>query len=322
MLIFEEFINALDKSKPVLLTLHRSPDGDSIASNVSMSIILNNLGYKSVIYSVDPVPEYLKWLLHNIDVVVSDKAPNFNNYSGYISLDIASIEQIGYGSIELPEATFVIDHHISNLGFAKYNLIDYSLSSTCAVIYKYIQSSLHSSLANAILTGIITDTGRYEFIKDSSEFIMIADLINHGADQENIFYNLYSRNTLLECSFTSMALSKIKQVNTGTYRYVHILLDLASTSQFPDSDDLRGKLTQYTRSIENTDFGFTAYEKSPNLWKISLRSRTPEMRVVDIAAGAFHGGGGHIKAAGATFNGTQHELLITLNAFLTTYEAK
>ena len=52
----------MESSQKNVLCLHRRADGDSLGSNLAFASVLEKLGKEVTIYSIDEVPEYLRFL--------------------------------------------------------------------------------------------------------------------------------------------------------------------------------------------------------------------------------------------------------------------
>ena len=55
--LLTQFKEALENSGNVVVTCHKSPDGDAAGSNLALKLILDKLGKKATVVTPDNVPE-------------------------------------------------------------------------------------------------------------------------------------------------------------------------------------------------------------------------------------------------------------------------
>jgi phosphoesterase RecJ-like protein len=117
---------------------------------------------------------------------------NFESYDLFIILDSASPEVVtGEKDIPLPALTkIVIDHHKTNTSFGDINLIDAERSSATELLYLLFKDwkvKITKELATALMTGILGDTGAFEYHNTTARTLHVAaDLMEVGADKDEI----------------------------------------------------------------------------------------------------------------------------------------
>ena len=108
-----------------------------------------------------------------------------------------------------------VDHHISNTGFAEFNVVDHGASATCEILAGIafdLQVTITPDLAQALYTGIMTDTGRFGFAATSSRvFDLCSNLVDCGASPQAAAENLYEN--------VSLARLKLLERFLGTLEY-------------------------------------------------------------------------------------------------------
>jgi phosphoesterase RecJ-like protein len=148
--------------------------------------------------------------------------------------------------------------------------------------------------AQALYTGIMTDTGQFRFPSTSSRvFRLSADLTDHGARPAWSGQELYERESfgklkLLEHFISSLRLECNGRVCIGVLPN-GIFAQVGATVE-----DTEG-LVDYARSIEGVEIGVLIEERD-NVIKASLRAKDASYRM-DTLAAQFNGGG-HANAAG------------------------
>ena len=192
----------------------------------------------------------------------------------------------------------VVDHHLSNVGFATANLVDSAAAATCEILAGvFFDNNLpvDAQTAQALYTGILTDTGQFRFNSTSRRcFVLAGELVARGAQPSEAGYQLYERETegklrLLQHFLASLRLECAGRVCVGTL--APGIFEETGTSV----EDTEG-LVDYARSIDGVDIGALIEEKTDGTVKASLRAKEPAYRV-DLVAAQFNGGG-HACAAG------------------------
>src|SRR5207302_10681812 len=79
-----------------------------------------------------------------------------------------------------------LDHHATNLGFGDINLVEPDAASSCELVYELIRRMggvPSTEEATALYTGIVTDTGRFQYSSTSPATLRVAaDLREQGVD--------------------------------------------------------------------------------------------------------------------------------------------
>jgi len=191
----------------------------------------------------------------------------------------------------------VFDHHVSNTGYAQHNFVDPASAATCEILAGlFLDADLpvDATAAQALYTGIVTDTGQFRFNSTTRRtFLLAAELMARGARPVEAGYELYERETagklqLLQRFLASLQLECAGRLCIGT------LPDGIFAETGTNQEDTEG-LVDYARSIDGVDVG-VLIEERPGAIKASLRAKDPAYRMDRIAA-QFNGGG-HACAAG------------------------
>src|SRR5581483_421148 len=200
--------------------------------------------------------------------------------------------------LRYPAPVAVIDHHLSNLGFASFNLVDSSSAATCEILAGVLFDNglpVDAQAAQALFTGILTDTGQFRFNSTSRRcFVLAGELVARGANPADAGYELYERETegklrLLQHFLASLRLECNGRVCVG------ILPAGIFETTGSNAEDTEG-LVDYARSIDGVAIGALIEERPDGSVKASLRAKDPAFRV-DLIAAQFNGGG-HACAAG------------------------
>jgi len=278
---------------------HARPDGDCIGSQVALARVLAQRGHDVICVNPDPVPRRLRFLVDGMPFHRTDDVLKTTEERAAIFVDCADHARGGErlkGRYPAPVA--VIDHHLSNVGYAEFNLVDAQSAATCEILAGvFLDNALaiDARSAQALFTGILTDTGQFRFNSASPRcFELAGELVARGAKPAEAGYELYERETegklwLLQQFLASLKLECGGQVCTGILR-PGVFEETGS-----NSEDTEG-LVDYARSIEGVAIGALIEERPDGTVKASLRAKDPAYRV-DLIAGQFNGGG-HACAAG------------------------
>lgn len=190
-----------------------------------------------------------------------------------------------------------IDHHISNDAFADINYILPNASSTSELIASLIdKDKINKAIAECLYTGIVHDTGVFQYQSTSRKTMETAGmLMEKGIDYSRIIEYTYYEKTYNQNRLMALAI-----LNSKLYDKNRIIATVISKADFKacnaDKSDTEGIVNQL-RITRGCDISIFLYENEDGTHKLSLRS-TKDIDVAEIAKGL--GGGGHIRAAGAT----------------------
>ncbi len=281
----------------VLVLGHARPDGDCIGSQIALTRLLRSEGVDAVAYNADPVPDALSFLL--TDTQITKFSPDALDGSSLLFVDCADEQRIGPKSSKLIEGSNYlgnIDHHISNTNYAHFNLVESSSAATCEILAGLAFDfgwEVDPLTAQCLLTGIMTDTGRYSYAATTSRvFDLSARLVECGARPVTTAQALYENEPMCRLELLQRFLATLTtrcegQLGTGQILYQDFL---DTGAKFEHTEGF----VDYTRSIEGVKIGIY-FEQKKTTVKGSFRAETADYRV-DTLARQF-GGGGHACAA-------------------------
>ncbi|MDP2104099.1 MAG: DHH family phosphoesterase, partial [Candidatus Gracilibacteria bacterium] len=194
-----------------------------------------------------------------------------------------------------------IDHHASNPLFGTYNLVDTEASSTCELVFNLLQkmdARIDKQIATLILFGIIRDTNCFRNSIRPETFAVTGELVALGADYDQVIFETYRREKLNYLGLYGHILSNLISLQGG--RIIGGVVTQALFKQYGILESEFGPqfINETLAAIDGTDFVFLIKEAESGENKLGLRARTDECNVSKIAQ--QFGGGGHIRASGAT----------------------
>ena len=312
------------KGKRVVVIGHQRPDGDCIGSQVALCRVLRNEGVDAIGMNPDKVPRRIKFLIGDTPFFQRDELKP----DGRLALftDCADHGRAGDKVRELyPEPFGCFDHHLSNHGFARYNFVDTASAATAEVLtglFLDANMPVDRTTAQALYTGIMTDTGQFRFASTSVRvFALAAELVGRGAEPALAGQELYERESFGKLKLLQSYINSLK-LECGGRACIGVLRNGIFEEIGASVEDTEG-LVDYARSIEGVEIG-VLIEERPGVIKASLRAKHSGLRM-DTLAAQFNGGG-HAMAAGLNCQATLSEfypkLIAALNQRLAEADAK
>ena len=206
--------------------------------------------------------------------------------------------------------TINIDHHISNQGSCRLNVIRPDVGSCCEVLYDLMDpEQLDREMAMAIYVGMIHDTGVFQYSNTTPATLeKAARLIGYGFDFPRLIQETFYRKTYVQAQIMGRTLMESIRFLGG--RCIVSAIDRKSMEFYhAEPKDLDGIVNQL-RNIEGIDCAIFMYQTGVLEYKVSMRSGE-KVNVAEVAA--YFGGGGHARAAGCTLSGTFHDCVNNLS---------
>jgi len=293
MIAFKEAWEKIISSNNIVLISHINPDGDALGSSLSLYPILKRLKKNVKVFNVTkPLPMYLDFL-PNFDKVTNTLPKNIDLM---ISFDCGSFDRLGIE--ERPKFLINIDHHISNTKYGDINIIDPDAASTSQVVFNMLKANnveIDKDSATCIYTALVTDTGsfQYESVNDKV-FSMASELVKSGVKPDFVAKMLFQRDRLSRLRLLAKAYDTIELYCDGKVAFVEVTKEMMEiTGAIKDDTDT---IVNSVRNIASVEVACMLREDEDGI-KISLRSKN----YADVSKIATkYGGGGHIRAAGAT----------------------
>lgn len=274
----------------IILT-HRSPDGDTLGSAFSLSRALLALGKNAFVLCPDEIPKKFGYFTKQCGEFIDSNAT-------VISVDVADLQLLGNLRSDYEEKIeLAIDHHVSNKRFAKRLYLDSKAAAACECIYEIILKlgvNIDTTMANALFTGIATDTGCFKYSNTTPKTHNIAaKLMEYGIDAAAINKLMFDTKSRSRMEIERMALDSAQFYFHNKCCVICVTRQMQKKSGCTD-DDLEG-LSVLSSCVEGVLVGVTMIETEKDVFKVSLRTYSPYNA---SAIGVQLGGGGHVSAAG------------------------
>jgi bifunctional oligoribonuclease and PAP phosphatase NrnA len=296
------FIEALSNARRVLIFSHVNPDGDAVGSLLGVYHTLRTLGKQALPLASSPLPTYTSGLPGIEAVQVYVPGAPLPEADLIWLVDTASLERIGPifrdHQADLQQRTLVIvDHHTTNTGEGKLNLIVPTAASCCNLLLELFLAmglTITPEAATCMLLGLTTDTQSFQVSSTNSAALRAAaTLLEQGADQRLVIGAIYFSQPASTVRLSAMALAALQQEDGLVWARVTqaMLKEAGATDEA--SDDTVNKMQR----VAGLRIGALFKERYDGTVKISLRS-IPGINVAEVCQ--LWGGGGHAQAAGAT----------------------
>lgn len=299
----------LSTPKKIVITGHKNPDGDAIGSCLGLCFFLKAIGHDAQVIVPNDFPDFLKWLpgvdtvtIHEKEVEKSEQL--INNAALIFTLDYNSLDRVGdlQAYLEKSDAKFVmIDHHQQPADYAVATYSDVSMSSTCEMVYHFIDSLegsnfITAEIATLLYTGIMTDTGSFRFPSTTPvTHRVIASLLEAGANNATIHQNVYDTNSPDRMRLLGVALKNLQIFPEYKTAFITLSQKELDANNFKKGDT--EGFVNYALSVKGVRFAVIFIEnKQDTIVKISLRSKGNFS--VNEFSRKHYNGGGHTNAAG------------------------
>ena len=301
---FDNIISIIKEKKQFVLTTHVNPDGDGIGSELAFAHFLNNAGKTAFIINHNSTPDNYQWLdpdktiIHFVPERDRDKILDADAIFILDTNQPDRLRSLQPFVLQSKATKIVLDHHLEPHPFGDHYLIDDEATSTGEIIYKLLKSldrhSITKSIAQALYTAIMTDTGSFRYPRtDPEAHHIVAHLLECGVDPTDIFSNVYENWTSGRMRLLGEVLDSMKTAYNGKLAYVvctQKMFNSTGTSEI-ETDNF----TTYPMSVRGVAVGIL-FNELPNGVKISLRSKGA-IPINELAK--EFGGNGHLNAAGA-----------------------
>ena len=295
--------DAIKNHDVIIIHRHSNPDGDAMGSQLGLKHVLQTNFPDKKIYAVGDSAGRFSFMEDSVMDEISDE---FYEGALAIVLDTSAKSLISDDRYTLAEQTLRIDHHIFVEDIADIDIDDTSFESCCGLVTYLVREwglEVDSKAAKALYTGIVTDSGRFYYDSTSPRtFDLASFLLSKGFNPAEIYSNLYVdtyENVRKRAEFVlSIKFSKnnVAYSYSDKERVAKLGMEAQSVSRgFVNTmGDLKGV---------DAWVNFTACEQG-----VFCEIRSKNLNINQIAVA--HGGGGHLKASGATLKDRQEAMQV------------
>jgi bifunctional oligoribonuclease and PAP phosphatase NrnA len=288
------------ESKSIVVLGHTYPDGDAIGSVLGLAIAARAAGWEVQASWPQPFEMPHKYVfLPGADLLIPPEELSIENV--VIAIDCASAARleeleekvIGHSSV------INIDHHPDNSEFGSINLIDPTASASSEIIYRHsteLGLKINDKSALCLYTGIVTDTGRFQFGNTTAETLEAAsEMVAMGVEPNTVYENVYQSDSLAYLKLSGEIITRA--AFDRELGLIYGCITQADLDEFGVKMNETEDLIDDLRALKGHVIAALFKEREDGRIRVSLRSR------VDFDVGSIArklGGGGHRVAAGYT----------------------
>jgi phosphoesterase RecJ-like protein len=306
----DSFKKELSSPKKIFITTHVKPDADALGSSLGLANYLIKKGHDVTVVTPTDYPSFLSWMKGNETV-----------------LDFSNSEHLALASLRLEEANMIfcldfsvlgrvnelgemirksnafvvnIDHHQDPEDFADFRYWSTKAAATCELVYELIvelgdKDLIDKDIADCLYAGIMTDTGGFRHPNTTKNVhLVVAELIEKGADCSQISNWIYDSNSVNRLKFIGFAITR-RLVVREDLRTAYFVISKKDLKKYQSQTGDTEGLVNYALSLDGIKVAALFSEREDGI-KISFRS-SGDVAVNKFAASYFNGGG-HKNAAG------------------------
>ena len=323
----EQTRRLLDTAHRIVILTHMAPDGDAMGSALAMCHWCKGLpvtgdGLREVTVMVpNAFPAFFNWMPGVEQVRVyeghaQECDPLIAQADLILCTDFNDPKRIGpVGEKMMANSCpkVLMDHHLNPVTFADVMYSFPELTSSCEVVFRLMKASderftLSEEIATCIYTGLMTDTGNFQYNSTSCElYEIIAELVRAGVKKDAIYDAVFNQYTTDRMRLIGYALFRKMRV----YPEHHIALITLSADELDQyhyqPGDTEG-LVNMPLQISDICYSVFMREERPKPGtpksRIRISFRSQGDRPVNVWAGDVFHGGGHANASGGELFGT------------------
>jgi phosphoesterase RecJ-like protein len=302
----------IERAGALALACHVAPDGDALGSMLALHHLARAQGRSSQVSWPEPLAVARHYdFLPGVDLVTKPAdfpaAPEV-----MVTFDCGSLDRL----VELGPAAeaarregglIVLDHHVTNDLFGSVNVVDPTAAATAVVVHRLAQRlgwGLTRDAAICLYTGLVTDTGRFQYDNTTPEVFALAhELSEFDLPIAGMTRRLFEEHRFAYLQLAAACLSRAEL--DCDLRFVATWLTTEDLERFDVSIEETEGLIDLIRRAGEAEVSCVLKETPAGI-RVSLRA----VASVDVGAIACgFGGGGHRFAAGFTRAGTVDEVL-------------
>lgn len=307
--LVEQVKTLFQQAQQIVIVAHVGPDGDALGSSLGLQHFLATMKKSSTIIYPSPYPDFIGWipgveksLIYTNHKNLADSA--ISRADLIVALDFNTSKRLSTLEEPICKAEvkkIMIDHHLfPDKDFADVIISHPEISSTSELVFRLIcqmgyERSINLPCAEAIYTGMMTDTGAFTYNSNQKEiYNIVSKLIEIGVQKDEIYrkvFNTFSEDRMRLQGYCIYEKMKIYP----EHRTALITLTQEELKDFHYQNGDAEGFVNIPLSIKNIVFSVFMREDSDKI-KISLRSQGT-FPANQFSANIFNGGG-HLNAAG------------------------
>ncbi len=289
----------IDEAGRILLLTDERIDGDTVGCALAMYHSLHELKKEVLIYSPKVLPQVLQFLpgaetikqdpsmftQEMIDLIMVFDCSDGEHFKPYLA------------KMKNTPPIIVFDHHVTNPRYGTINLIEPEVSAAALVVWQFIKEAnlpITKEVAQAILTGIVTDTNVFSTVSTDADALVAAyELAKYGAEIQVIVRETIMNRSVAALKLWGLAFERLHR--NDNFDAVVTAVTRKDLKEIGALEEDLANLSSYLFSmIEDAQTVIVLRETDDGCVKASCRSKERDMAKFCER----FGGGGHRQAAG------------------------
>ena len=325
----EQLITTADN---ILITCHKSPDGDAIGSCLGWAEYLRMRGKEVTVIVPDQFPDFLMWLPNTEKIVRYDKHKEkcdmlFKIADLVFCLDYNATSRVSDmepALVSSPAPKVLIDHHLDPDVPAVLTISVPEASSTSELVFRIVWQmdgfkNLGRQFAIPIYCGMMTDTGGFLYNSSRPEiYFIIGELLTKHIDKDRIYRNVYH----------DYSEDRIRLMGYVMYEKLTYLPEYHAAYYAITKDELRRfhfvkgdaeGLVNIPQQIKGLRLSISLREDTEKKKLVWVSLRSVDQFPCNKMAAEFFNGGGHLNASGGHLDMTMDEAVETVRRAIIAY---
>jgi len=306
-------------AEKIVVITHISPDGDAMGSSLGMKHYLLAMGKQVSVVVPNEYPNFLAWIPGAKEDIIYDKHTEkadaaIDEADLLIITDFQEPKRAGDKLGERLKAIgerqekpiIMIDHHLHPSDMATVTISYPDCASASELVYRLIcqmgavDMSQNLNFATCIYTGMMTDTGNFQYNSNHPEmYEIVANLMRTGVNKDACYDNVFNQFHPGRMRLVGYCLYRKMRI-FPKYHVALIALTADELKQFNfNSGDAEG-IVNMPLQIKQVHYSVFMRE---DVDKIKLSFRSQGDRPINTFASDIYNGGGHKNAAGGEYYG-------------------
>ena len=292
--VMPEIEGVVREHNDFLCVAHKDADADSLGSALAFALSLRVQGKNARAMAPPPAPRLLEYL-PGFDTLV-DELPE---HAAVFTFDTPTTARFGERRdlVESADVVVNVDHHVSNEGFGRVNLVVPDASATGHVVFRVLRAldaPITPEVATNLYAALFTDTGGFRHENTNESVLRLgADLVALGANPGWVALKSYKSKSESRVRLEGLAIARMRTELDGRLVWSEITQGMLSEAGAA-MEESEGVIDQL-QSIDTMRVAVLLKEQEGRT-KLSVRTRDP-YDATELCT--RFGGGGHHRAAGA-----------------------
>ena len=312
--MFAEIFEKIKQYDCIIIHRHTNPDGDALGSQLGLKELIRASFPEKEVYAVGDAAGRYAFIEGSVMDDVSDE-----KYEGALAivLDTSAKSLISDTRYTTARETIRMDHHIFVEKICELELTDTSYESCAGLVADLAFNTglkLTPKAAKTLYTGMVTDSGRFRYDSTTSKTHRVASyLMSVPFDTADIYKSLYSD----DIKFIKLRAQFTLKINLTDYpvAYIYTTLEEAQSLGVDNFTISRG-MVNTMGDIRGVDI-WVNFTESEDGVLCELRSSKYNINQIAVK----YGGGGHMKASGATVKDKAEAMAMLADLCALTQEA-